>query len=79
MDSTYPDIGTGERSPIADVCRSQIHAIETGHGTYMWKSDRELRLAVSQAAAYYLCSIVLIFFPLLWVIFVAVWPVVSEG
>ncbi|KAJ8587867.1 hypothetical protein M405DRAFT_793793 [Rhizopogon salebrosus TDB-379] len=24
----------------------QIHAIETGHGTYMWKSDRELRLAL---------------------------------
>jgi hypothetical protein len=72
MDSTYPGIDTGERSPMTDVCRSQIHAIETGHGTYVWKSDRELRLAVSQAAAYYLCFIVLIFFSLSWVIFAAV-------
>jgi hypothetical protein len=54
MDSTYTDIGTGERSLMTDVCRSQIHAIETEHGTYVWKSDGELRLAVSQAAAYYL-------------------------
>ena len=39
--------GTGELSPMTNVCPSHVNTIETAQGTYVWKSDDNYPLAVS--------------------------------